>query len=437
MKTVMCVGTLVTASSASAREFLADATPLETVVKIAAADFSVPVNVCSAGKRPVTGRFKFNSAADIAGLLAEKGFPVEYAGGRIDVGCDQAARELEAGGASMGLGVASPFAAPARVGQGAVPETGQGGAIAPTVAPPPPPPAFRKAEIRYQDPSKVLRVLSKIPGLSVIADPDVPGPLLMVGPASIVDQASDFLAAFDRCPAMARVEATVVTSSDTSARSRGFGIQITEPSRSVLGTVDPDAQLKFSIPGLTAYLTGLRETGQFRANGTLISRVLVGGTAKVQDGGDVAIRGATSVTDRETRADVVYRQIGNRMVVRLHALEGDTAVLEVEHELSSISGQTALGPNFSARSMSSVFRVTLGEPNIVSLSGMDMASKTRSRGIFSRSDATEAQKLGAFLVFAVERVPCAAGPGPQRSEDRKPVADGIPADRKAKKKQRS
>lgn len=430
--TAALVGMWGLAGSASAKDFIADAVPLETVVRSAAADFGFGVTVCNSGQRPVTGRFAFREAADVAGLLLEKGFPVEFVNGQYRVGCDQASAELAGGAASSaGMAATAPFAG-AILG-GDRPQSQPGGYVSAPAAPPPPPSIYRADRVRYRDPSKVIAVLSRIPGLSVIADPDVPGPLLMVGPASIVGEAEKFLAAFDQCPAMGQVEATIVTTSDRLDRSRGFGVQIREPGSSLIGAFDPLAGATVSIPGLRLYLDGLRETGEFRTNGTLRARVLLGETVKVQDGSDVPVRSATSVTDRETRTDVVYRSTGNRMTVKLIAIEAGTAVLSIEHELSAQSGDGALGPTFSTRSVTSLLRVNLGEANLISLSGIDTASKVRSRGIFSRSDATTAAKAGAFLVFAVERVPCAIGPGPQRSEDRKPSADGAAIDAKKKR----
>ncbi len=426
--TAALAGTWGLAGSASAKDFIADAVPLETVVRAAAADFGFGVTVCNAGQRLVTGRFAFREAADVAGLLLEKGFPVEFVNGQYRIGCDQASAELAGGPAtSLGMTATAPFAGAILGGERPDVRPGEAApAPMPAAAPPPPPPVFRADRVRYRDPSKVIAVLSRIPGLSVIADPDVPGPLLMVGPATVVSEAGKFLAAFDQCPAMGQVEATIVMTSDTADRSRAFGVQIREPGSSLIGGFDPLAGATLSIPGLRLYLDGLRETGQFRTNGTLRARVLLGETVKVQDGSDVPVRAATSVTDRETRTDVVYRSTGNRMTVKLIAIEDGSAVLSIEHELSARSGDGVLGPTFSTRSVTSLLRVNLGEPNLISLSGLDSASKVRSRGILSRSDATTAAKAGAFLVFAVERVPCAIGPGPQRSEDRKPSAEGKP-----------
>ncbi len=408
--------------------------PLEVVVQSAGADFGSPVRVCSNGKRLVSGRFNFREAADVSGLLLEKGFPVSFDAGTLAVGCDQAAMELDQGGASSaGMSATSPFSAAILGGDRSIP---RGSPLSPgpvyQAAPPPPPATFRAAMVRYRDPSKVIATLAKLPGLSVIADPEVPGPLLLVGSASIVSQAEKYLAVFDTCPRMAQVEATIVTSSSTSDRSRAFGVQIREPGSSLIGVFDPLAGATIAIPGLRLYLDGLRQSGEFRTNASLRARVLLGETVKVQDGADVPVRAATSVTDRETRTDIVYRQTGNRMTVKLLALEEGQAVVQIEHELSSQSGNGTLGPTFSTRSVSSLLRVDLGQPNLISLSGADSASKTTGRGIFSRSDATASAKAGGFLVFAVERVPCGTGPGPQRSEDRKPGPHGT-ADGKARK----
>lgn len=431
------IGMLGLASSASAKEFIADAVPLEVVVQTAAQQFGLPVRVCSNGKRPVTGRFNFREAGDVSGLLLEKGFPVSMEPGGYVVGCDQSSQELDQGGASStGVSAMSPFSSAILGGDRSIPH-GSPLSPGPTYSPPPPPPPaiFRAATVRYRDPSKVVSTLSKLPGLSVIADPDVPGPLLLVGAASVVSQAEKYLTAFDTCPRMAQVEATIVTSSDNLDRSRAFGVQIREPGSSLIGGFDPLAGATIAIPGLRVYLDGLRQSGEFRTNASLRARVLLGETVKVQDGADVPVRSATSVTDRETRTDVVYRQTGNRMTVKLLALEDATAIVQIEHELSAQAATGPLGPSFSTRSVSSILRVDLGSPNLISLSGADSASKVRSRGIFSRSDATAAAKAGGFLVFAVERVPCGTGPGPQRSEDRKPGPDGT-ADGEVKKKSR-
>lgn len=384
------------------------------------------VNVCSSGDRLVSGRFNFQQAGDVSAQLSARGFPVVMSPSGIQVGCDQVSRELaQAGTTSAGMAATSPLASIALGG------TGLGGVGASSGAsvdagpppPPPPPPTFRQEVIRYRDPSPVIATLAKIPGLSVIADTTQPGPLLLAGPASVVAAASAYLHDLDRCPEQIGIEAVVVSSSETADRSRDFGVQV-HGGVSRFGSFLPGAAATVSIPALKVYLDGLRESGEFRANSSLKSRVILGGTVKVQDGQDVPVRAATVASAVETRQDVVYRSVGNQMSVKFRAIDGDDVILEVTQELSSQTGDGQLGPVFTSRSVSSVVRVRIGEPAMISLSGADNASATHSRGIFSRADATSASKAGAFLVFALERLPCDAGPVAERSEARKPVAQG-------------
>ncbi|WP_313808832.1 hypothetical protein [Sphingobium sp.] len=382
---------------------LADNVALGDLVKAAAGPFRLPVEVCKPGPM-VTGRFDFKGAQDIPVLLAEKGFSVDFDGTSFRVGCDQAATELQLAGAPDGSPL-NPFGA-----RGPAP-------VAASVRPPEPP-TFKAGRIRYRDPSKIVRVLSKMPGLSVIADPDIPGPLLLAGPAAIVDQATAFMRDLDRCPDQLQIEAVVISSSESSERSRGFGVQFREPGNVLIGSYDPLAQATISIPGLRLFLDGLAGSSTLRQNSSFSSRVLLGETVKLVDGQEIPIRAATSVTDRETRADVVYRSIGHKLSLRVDALD-DEAVLTVEHELSNQTGSGDLGPSFGTRSTMSTMRVALGRPVMIALSGTDLASKTRSRGLLSRSDATTALKGGIYLVFALKRLVCG---GEAEGEDVQPKA---------------
>lgn len=408
------------------------------MVETAAKDFGSPVRVCGpAGDRPVTGRFNFRNSADIASLLTAKGMPVTFDGLQVNVGCDQASAEL--GGATGGVGMlgGSPYAPQMVPAIDPAYPSGSPLSPAPMAAPAPAdvlPEQISMGRVRYRDPSPIIALLSKLPGLSVIADPKVPGPLLLAGPASIVKVAELYLAEVDRCPVQVQIEAAVVSSSVSSSRSRGFGFQFHD-GNTLVGEAGAVGGSVISIPALRVFLNGLAEGSEFRVNSSLKSRVVLGETVTVQDGQDVPIRAATSVTDRETRQDVVYRSVGHKMTVRLAAIDGPDAILEVTHELSSQTGSSTLGPVFTTRALTSIMGVEVGKPVMVSLSGADAAQKVRARGIFSRSDATEASKAGAFLVFALERVACGAGTGSERSEDRKPAphAKNAPSDRTDRK----
>jgi len=280
------------------------------------------------------------------------------------------------------------------------------------------PTTFRAGRIRYRDPTKIVQVLSKLPGLSVLADPDIPGPLLLAGPTAIVEEAAAFMRDLDTCPDQLQIEAVVVSSSNSSERSRGFGMQFRASGDAQIGAFDPLAQATVTIPGLRLFLDGLASSAVLRQNSSFSSRVLLGETVKLVDGQEVPVRAATSITDRETRADVVYRSIGHKLSLRVDAL-GDEAVLTVEHELSNQTGNGDLGPAFGTRSTMSTMRVALDRPVTIALSGTDLASKTRSRGLLSRSDATTASTGGVYLVFALKRLLCG---GVAEGEDVQPKA---------------
>lgn len=426
---------MVPATSLSARELIADATPLKLVVETAAKDFGSSVVVCNAGvaARPVTGRFNFRNSNDIAAMLKAVGQPVTFDGLAINVACDQAASELA--GAAAGRGPVAPIVPAIDPSYPMGSPLSPGPSYAPSYAPPVAagpvlPEQIAMGHIRFRDPEPLIALLSKLPGLSVIADPKVPGPLLLAGSAAIVKAAEIYLAELDRCPVQVQIEAAVVSSSESSARSRAFGAQFHSGSTSI-GSFDGTAGATISIPGLRLFLDGLREGSEFRVNSSLKSRVILGETVEVKDGQDVPIRAATSVTDRETRQDVIYRSVGHTMSVKFSAIDGPDAILSVQHELSSQTATSSLGPVFTTRSVTSIMRVEVGKPVMISLSGADAASKVRSRGLFSRSDATEASKAGAFLVFALERVGCGAGTGSERSEERKPAPQVIPIKEKS------
>jgi hypothetical protein len=352
------------------------------------------VQVCSAADTPVTGRFRFTDAASVSGLLAEKGFPVSFDGVTVKVGCDQASHETPIAGFASGMPSGSPLDPNLAAG-------------APYV--PPPTPTFETVTAHYRDPSKLVTILSKLPGLSVIADPEIPGPLLLAGPASIVREAKAFMGLLDRCPDQLEIQALVVSSGEASERSRRVGIQFRASGDDLAGTFDPTSAALITIPGLRAYLDASRSSANVRQNSSFTGRAMVGKTVSLVDGSELPIRAATSVTDRETRADVVYRSIGHKISVKVEALD-EEAIVTVQHELSSLAGQTSLGPSFATRSTVTTMRVKLGDPVVVALAGTDLATKEKGRGLFSRSDATTVNRSGVYLVFALKKLGCEATP---------------------------
>lgn len=381
-------------SSASAVELLADATKLGDLVSAVGKSLGRPVKVCSSGDRLVTGRYSFDQPQQILRLAVE-GHPVQYDGTSFLVGCHLPERvALSPQRPDLSASAGSPVVPSAAVS-----------------APAPPvsiPSAYLFARVRYRDPAMIVSTLAKLPGLSVIADPDVPGPLLLAGAASVVAQASRFLDALDKCPVQLEVEALVISSSEETARSRALGVQLRDAGSFTVGSFDPLASAVVTIPGLRVFLDADRSTGEFRQNASLKSRVVVGETLSLVDGQEVPVRASTSVTDRETRTDVVYRNVGHQLSLTLDAVDAE-AIVTVEHSLSSQLASSQLGPSFATRSTKSTMRVPLGKAAVVALSGLDSASRDKSRGIFARSDRRSLGRSGSFLVFALSDVPCAGG----------------------------
>lgn len=399
------------------------AVPVDSFMLAFAPRVGVKFKTC--GNARITGRFFIEVAADLEQALRQAGRALTFApDGTWIVDCGAAA---QIGNDPLGNYVSGPIA-DAALNANSIP---RGNPLDPNlgaqrypdysgpVAPPVEPPAYRRVETHYVAKGK-LDFLEAL-GLKVLGNPDVPGPLLLVGPARIVDEAEDYIRAADICPRQLRVEATVITRANTRTRARKFGLRIGN-DRAAIGTAG-EADSGLNLPLLSAFLAANRGVFEAGTNATFRGRVLEGGELKLSDGQDVPVRAATSVTDRETRQDVIYRTAGHLLNIRAVALNDGEAVLIVEHSISALASASDLGPTFSTRSTSSSFRIEYGSPVILSLSGADSATRQRSRGILSRNDALEASDVGAFLLLAVQREGCGVAVG----EDVQPKAAPHPS----------
>lgn len=392
------------AAPVQAREFVFDATPVADAVRIAAGKLGGTFRICKDVPETVTGRFDFDEPQAIGPMLFEKGLPVSWdERGMPTVGCDAASIE-QAGG------VVPPFGANSiPSGNPLAPPRASPGGYAPAPQAPPPiprePDIYSAVDLRYRDPSSVIETLSGLPGLKVLSFPDVPGPILLAGPASIVSEAKAFLARADTCPRMVNLQALVVSSAQNVSRDRQLGISLGVGDSIRIG--DQSLGRDFiNVEGLAIRLNALRERGEFRANRSFVADVVVGGTAELRDGQQIAIPAGAIITDRETRNNVTYRDVGHNLTFTLEALADGVALLTVEHEISALVGNSTLGPSFSQLATNTVLRVQLGDWTMVSLAGSDRAERTRSRGIFSRGDRVLSENNGTYLLFAVQQVPC-------------------------------
>lgn len=382
---------------------LAQAIPVKDFVQAFAPRFGLQFRVC--GNANITGKFRIDKASDLAQALSDAGRRVAIdAAGVLLVDCSASDR-LAAD--PLGQYVSGPMTSAALAG----PNVPSGNPLDPNMAPSSPygpsvmraPDEVFKALDTHYVTKKRLGILEGL-GLKVLGDPDVPGPMLLVGPAKIIDEAEAYVRSVDVCPRQLRVEATVVTRANSRNRSRAFGIRIGN-DKAALGTAGTADSL-IDLPLLQAFLAAKRETYEIGTNASFKGYILQGEDLKLTDGRDIPVRSATSVTDRETRQDIIYRTAGHQLSVKPLSLNDVDAVLLVEHSISAQGASSDLGPSFAQRGTSSTFRIRYGEPIVLSLSGQDTAARIRSRGILSRNDSFEAADGGAFLVLAVELDRC-------------------------------
>lgn len=397
----------------SAGEVVAQGVPTRDFLAAYGGKYGLKYKVCADNR--ISGSFNIDAGPDVIQALAEAGRRVVVAAdGTIEVDCsasDTLADPLN-GYVTQPLSqavIGTPVA-----GQGAVVTLGTTPQAVKTE-----PDEYRTVTTkRYGrekfDPLEAL-------GLRVLGDPDVPGPLMLVGPAKIVAVAEGYIRAVDVCPRQLLVEATVVTRSNSNKRERSMGVRIGSDSVGfgTAGTADTGINLSL----LSAFLEANRGIFEASSNSTFRGRVIEGAELKLADGQDVPVRSATTVTDRETRQDVVYRTAGHQLGIRAASLDDGEAILIVDHSISALGSGSDLGPSFVSRSTSSSFRVRYREPVVISISGADSARREKARGILYRSDQISAATDGAFLVLAVDLDRCGAAAGeavqpkaaPQRS----------------------
>ena len=401
----MIAGSLAAALSPPlwARQFAVEGVPADVVAKAVAPIVGVAIRSCT--QQPVSGRSDIRTLADAAEFFGKAGLPVSFVGTELQVGCDvsdQAFPPSIAGGDNVPRGSPlNPF--------------GTGGAFYPQQ---PVLPQYGPAPAPVRgDPPKVetmtakwvkrplLEKLSGALGVKLIYDDTPDHPILLAGPADAVADARRYIEAVNVCPVGLTMEASVIQRADSDVRSREAGARI--GTRSIgFGTsgTSPDTGISFSW--LTAFLEARKEVSRFRVNASHSALLLPGEPVVLRNGGEAPVRAATSVTDRETRTDVVYRTTGFNLDLTLQAVDGDDALLSVEQSYSSVGAQTALGPAFNNRSFKSVVRVPIGQPSILTVSGDDSVSDEKRRGLLFWGKSTSVSKNGSFLVFKLARSGC-------------------------------
>jgi hypothetical protein len=297
----------------------------------------------------VTGHRDIRTLADAAEFFAGAGLPVSFVGTNLQVGCDAADQALPTTIDNPNVPRGSPLN-PFGTGGGFAVAPGQSypSPSANLPAPPAVPLVSRTIEAKWVKRSVLEKVGSAL-GLKMVFDDTPDHPILIAGPADVVAQARSYIDAVNVCPVGLDMEASVIQRSDSQLRNRDAGVRI--GTRSIgIGEPGTSTATGINFSWLSAFLEARKETAQFRVNASHKALLLPGEPVVLRDGGEAPVRGATSVTDRETRVDVVYRSTGFNLDLTLLAIDGSDALLTVDQAYSSVGAVTDLGPTFNNRS---------------------------------------------------------------------------------------
>lgn len=398
------ISALVACQSLEAREFSAAGVPADVVARAVEPLVGFPIKSCT--NAPVSGRRDIRTLADAAEFFAGAGLPVSFVGTTLQVGCDAADARVPDTIDAPNIPRGSPLNPFASFGPGGAQPTPN---LPPSSAPAEPPRQVLPGVVEIVSAKRVKRsMLDKVAntlGLKLVADDTPDHPILLAGPADAVSIARQYIEAVNVCPMMLDLEASIIQRSDSNRGTRDIGIRIGGKSIGVgPAGVGLDSGLNFSW--LTGFLEANNENAKFRVNASHRALLLAGEPVQLRDGGDSPVRAATSVTDRETRTDVMYRSTGFNLDLTLLAIDGDDALIAVDQSFSSLGVVTDLGPSFANRSIKSTMRVPIGKPTLIATSGSDSVSTSKRRGILFWGDNTVVAKAGSFLVFRLVRAGC-------------------------------
>lgn len=389
-----------------------------------------------------------SSSADVAKLLAEThGWKLRDCGGdkgRTLSGYytvttpDQALASLKAAGAdasltgsTLNLGCSSsppapgkPAAAPVAYAEGERP--GQTGTLSdgrPVVlgdrsfVPPreaAPDPDMEEVATRFYTnflPGKAFDdIVRKLPGLSVLADPDRPGPMIVMGPKKWVGQARAFIRELDACPVEVRITAAVVARSGSALASRAFGVRLDAFGGDLVAGATPPigGGVGIQLGPLQAVITGLRDRYRLEEVYSSQSRVLLGRALVLNDGAEVPVSTGEVLNANGAATAISYRNVGHSLTVLPLAHASGYVVGTIRHELSAQQGNNGVGPTFGSRRVETSFRVRPGEPVVMALSGLDTTSQSKTSGVFFSGKRNNQTEAGGFLVLTLEPEGCAA-----------------------------
>lgn len=262
---------------------------------------------------------------------------------------------------------------------------------------------------RYVTGKKLTDLLKGLPGVSILAEPDTPGPVTIYGPRKWVMEAQSFAKRLDVCPMQFDVTSVIVARSGSDLANRAFGVRVDISNGNLVfgGVPLRDTGISLNVGPLTATIDALRQHNRLEEVYVTSSHVLFGSDLTITDGQEVPVETGDLVTEVGTTTTKRYRTVGHSLKVRVTAADGPFITGTIDHELSSQQGSNSVGPTFGSRRVQTAFRVQLGEPIVMAVSGADSASTAKSKGFLFTSKATSRIENGGFVVLIITPSGCA------------------------------
>ncbi|WP_181160159.1 hypothetical protein [Sandaracinobacter neustonicus] len=253
--------------------------------------------------------------------------------------------------------------------------------------------------------SRLVQLVSKLPGLSAMAAVDHPSEIVVFGPAKWHSEALKMLSQVDRCPPSVELLAIVAARANSDLAKRAFGLRLT--GSTLFGGSLPTGGFTLDLGPVQAAVDALKQKDDaltlFSARGWAFE----GQQVEIMDGSDVPVRTGTVTSDGVVTDSIEYRKIGHQLSVKIFGVSEGSITADVTLELSGLGATSDLGPSFNTRRTVSRIRVQSGEPVIVNLVGLDQSENRRSAGLFSVGRSRSASEAGGHLILTLWERACA------------------------------
>lgn len=256
---------------------------------------------------------------------------------------------------------------------------------------------------------KLSEILKGLPGVSVLADPEMPGPITILGPRKWVMEAKRMASRLDVCPVQVEVSAIIVAKSGSNLAKRAFGVKVDISNGNLMfgGVPVRDTGIALNVGPLMATLQGLRDKTKLDQVYVSTSVLTLGADLDLSDGGQVAISTGETSSEVGTITSRTYRNVGHSLKVHVTAASGGYVTGTINHELSAQAGGNEFGPAFTSRAVNTAFRALVGTPFVMAVSGQDSTEFTHRRGLLSTDKTSSASTAGGYVILIFTPSGCA------------------------------